>query len=623
MKLFLQTMALFVSLFEADLASAAGYIAEVVNLRGVATQLAPGAMMARQIKLGEKLYEDTSIVTHEKSFVRLKYRDGSNMSLGPSGKAVLVEYRGKESNIVSLLKGKLRAKVNEERGVMPENKFFVKTKTAALGVRGTDFQTIYNPENQLTSLVTYKGEVALAKTEASSSIRKEKETDIPDQQNRISEGASSKDLSVSEDPTKEDLEKALSKNSVVVPAGQYSGVVGGLEKPTVPVLINPVQLNALYKNDELIERRSVKDVKPSELNAVASEGDLKVAKQSAPPEGFFDQKNGIYAPKSGGLIDLETGIYVQPGKDSKLDEKRGVYISKDEGKVDKETGQYIPPEGLKLDANKGFVVKNENGEKPKEVLLAMTKQLNTAIASDIVLTNVMVEPIFVLPTNRDLFRRNALSLSFGGGGETLDASGDPTYGSKKYKSSSASEYNLFWEHQSPADYQFTTRFANRNVEYEKSADGVPVTEGSSSLLSMGVGFKYFLSLKSSLFFEALYEQRHFVRYEDDEGSAQMLKTNIPLFKLSYIHRFFEGKRSYFLGEYGGILSYDKELKDVKIKQGYGYFLKLGWNYFIGNDYFAQFNFNFENQSQKVEMEGHNNNLSRNTTGFGLTLGTLF
>ena len=65
-----------------------------------------------------------------------------------------------EVGIITLLKGKIRSKVKKTKA-HSKNKFFVKTQNAALGVRGTDFQTIYNPENNVTNLLTFKGKVAM------------------------------------------------------------------------------------------------------------------------------------------------------------------------------------------------------------------------------------------------------------------------------------------------------------------------------------------------------------------------------------------------------------------------------------------------------------------------------
>src|SRR5690606_13003721 len=63
--------------------------------------------------------------------------------------------------LVSLLKGKMRSQI------VPDNtnndKYIIRTRTAAMGVRGTDFQSTFNPENRATSLVTFKGQVAMAR----------------------------------------------------------------------------------------------------------------------------------------------------------------------------------------------------------------------------------------------------------------------------------------------------------------------------------------------------------------------------------------------------------------------------------------------------------------------------
>ena len=49
------------------------FIAEVVRIRGEATQLSPGAHLARAVAIGDKFVEDTSIVTGPKSFLKIKF----------------------------------------------------------------------------------------------------------------------------------------------------------------------------------------------------------------------------------------------------------------------------------------------------------------------------------------------------------------------------------------------------------------------------------------------------------------------------------------------------------------------------------------------------------------------
>ena len=67
--------------------------------------------------------------------------------------------------MISLLKGKLRTKVipNLLDPKTRKSKLFIKTKTAAMGVRGTDFTSIYNPSLENTSVITFEGDVRLPK----------------------------------------------------------------------------------------------------------------------------------------------------------------------------------------------------------------------------------------------------------------------------------------------------------------------------------------------------------------------------------------------------------------------------------------------------------------------------
>ena len=141
-------------------------IAKVMKIKGSATKLLPGSVEATQVSVGDELSEDTSIVTGPKSFIRVKFIDNSVMSIGADSKIVISEMSKDSPGIISLLKGRIRTEVEKLQGE-EEHKFYVRTRTAAMGVRGTEFQTIYNPDNHVTSLLTYKGEVAIVKLDES------------------------------------------------------------------------------------------------------------------------------------------------------------------------------------------------------------------------------------------------------------------------------------------------------------------------------------------------------------------------------------------------------------------------------------------------------------------------
>ena len=319
-------------LFSSSVMAASSFIAEVIKIRGEVSQLPPLAKVAKKVQLGDKLVEDTSILTNAKSFVQIKFIDNSELNLGPESKIVLTQMKKDEPGVISLLKGRIRTEV-EKDAKKSANKFFIKTRTAAMGVRGTDFQTIYNPENKTTSLLTFKGEVAMAKI----------------------------DETIGSDTLRGDVGdlnlKLASKEAVLVPPGQSSFTSDAIKKSSLPVKIAPTQLKALYKNPEFYTKN---DDLPKDLNAFKKD-ELIIADQKAPAEGLFNKATGDFAPKSGGFIDLESGIYVAPDALAVLDKKSNVYVSNLIGNVDNKTGEYLPPEGLALDAKKGFIVDANQG----------------------------------------------------------------------------------------------------------------------------------------------------------------------------------------------------------------------------------------------------------------------
>ena len=90
--------------------------------------------------------------------------------------------------------------------------------------------------------------------------------------------------------------------------------------------------------------------------------------------------------RPGGLIDLNSGIYIAPPEDAKFDEKSGLFIMPDGlGGVDANTGEYIPPEGVRLDPLKGFVVADKkygdrNVKSNLEKLKNLTGPINQQLA---------------------------------------------------------------------------------------------------------------------------------------------------------------------------------------------------------------------------------------------------
>ena len=328
-------------------------IAFVKLIKGNATKLLPGELDSKPVKKNDKFPEDTSIATKVNSIVKISFYDGSSIVIGPKSHAVIRRMNKQGNGVVNLLVGKIRTEVikNKEK----KKKFFVNTRSAALGVRGTDFQTIYNIENKTTSVVTFEGKVAMNKID---------EKKVQEIYNRITE-----------DKGNINIDEILDKTTEVeVTPGKYSGVVENLPKPTIPVKISPVQFKALKQTDEF---------NPDVLKINANE-EIKITETLAvnepPPEGFYDKKTGDFAPKAGGFVDLNTGFYIPPENNAKFDKKQNVFLPSKAVGVIAKNGAYIPPVGLVLDAKKGFIIDESENEKTKADVKKLQSSLNQKMA---------------------------------------------------------------------------------------------------------------------------------------------------------------------------------------------------------------------------------------------------
>lgn len=352
-------------LISLPLSSFGAVIGKVIKVRGEATILEPRSAKASKLFKNKDIKEDSSILTKKGSIVIIRFKDKTRMVIGPKSK-VIVQHVGKQKQgIVSLLKGKIRASVS--KNTKKNIKFVVKSKTAAMGVRGTTFQATFNPNNNVTSLLTFNGEVAI--------IKKNKIT----QRKKVS--------------IKELKEKLTSKNAVLVKEGRYAGVTDNLLKATVPVKISPKQFVLLKYNESFgVEKNNVsKIVIAKEIKAIEKVYSKDVTTKDK-ESGTFDKKKNRYKPRSGGLVDLESGIYIPPAKNSIYDNETKIYKVTNEVGVVTAIGDYVAPKGLKLDAKVGFVTIDKDGKNEKSETVAKLKRLNQAIAGQIVKPKVRLKP---------------------------------------------------------------------------------------------------------------------------------------------------------------------------------------------------------------------------------------
>jgi hypothetical protein len=312
------------------------------------------------VKRGMWLPEGTVIETAKKSFTKLLFIDKSSMNVGPESKMKIDSFPKKDAGIITLIKGQIRSKVTKnymDIKKKDKSKLFIKTETAAMGVRGTDFIVSFNPVNKATSLITFEGSVAMAA--------------LPKNLKALSKGS-----------MQGSLEKVVSSpTAVIVKKGQYSGANGQTDRATLPVKVSPVQIETLEKNDvpgvSNVENKKTTKAKPkkkfknivppgvdptsmanesTELNktvgdVVGTKSMKKIEvevkqeaanfKTAAPAEGVNNAATGEYAPKAGGLVDLKSASYIAPPEDASFDANSNTYnMPSDMGHVDPATGDY-------------------------------------------------------------------------------------------------------------------------------------------------------------------------------------------------------------------------------------------------------------------------------------------
>jgi hypothetical protein len=341
----------------------AGIVAEVSMLRGEATAKMPDQTVIN-LHLKNVIPDGATITTKDKSFVRLTFHDKSQINIGPKSEMLINNFEKGKVGLVSIIQGQIRAEVSKGPKEAEKSKLIIKTKSAAMGIRGTDFLVSFNPENKNTAIITFEGNVAFAKTD-------EQEMSI----NSVDE-----------------LEEIVSDSdrAVAVTDGLYSGALPELEHATIPIQPSPTQLNQLKENDTFEEKQNDKnenkDIKnyqspvPPGISVKAAMNDNRIeldqqiktmvssekiendkldgknVNQNNLVVGFVDETTGAVAPIAGGLVDLKTAIYVAPPPNSLFDPNTGLYVLPPSfGTVD-ESGNYKAPKGVELTPSGEFIV---------------------------------------------------------------------------------------------------------------------------------------------------------------------------------------------------------------------------------------------------------------------------
>ena len=141
----------------------ASQVAKVILLKGQVSEINSDGIK-KNLNKGDWVNEGSELLTQSKSFAKLLFVDKSSVNIGPSSNMKITAYKKNEPGIISLLKGQIRSKVEKDLLQNKEedkSKLFIKTKNAAMGVRGTDFIVGFDPVIGNTKLDVITGVVAM------------------------------------------------------------------------------------------------------------------------------------------------------------------------------------------------------------------------------------------------------------------------------------------------------------------------------------------------------------------------------------------------------------------------------------------------------------------------------
>lgn len=109
-------------------------------------------------KVYNKIYSKDTISTGENSKAKLVLANANTLMIGPFTNFIVEEAK-KEGSSFALMYGKIRSIVKQDK--TKDGEFKIQTPTSVIGVRGTDFYTVYRPQNGKTTVTTLSGVVSI------------------------------------------------------------------------------------------------------------------------------------------------------------------------------------------------------------------------------------------------------------------------------------------------------------------------------------------------------------------------------------------------------------------------------------------------------------------------------
>ena len=149
----MKTLLILITLLSTQLFAS---VATITALRGKASIQRDGAMIVAA--LGATLEEKDNIVTQDNTKLQVIFKDETIISIGKNSNFSINEYLFEDNQApiakFSMLRGAMRTITGHIGDIAPE-KFSVATKTATIGIRGTNFSVVVGEDGSYNAFCTY------------------------------------------------------------------------------------------------------------------------------------------------------------------------------------------------------------------------------------------------------------------------------------------------------------------------------------------------------------------------------------------------------------------------------------------------------------------------------------
>jgi hypothetical protein len=315
------------------------------------------------IQKGQWIEQGSVIKTEKSSFVKLSFIDKSTVNVGPNSEMKIERFSKNEAGVLNVISGKIRSKVTKDYLNMEKDKskLFVRSKSAVMGIRGTDFIFSTSKKTGASTAILFEGSVVFNKVNKKNKMK--------------------------------NLESIVNKGFRIKP-GQFSVAHTRRKRPTVPSKLSTRQFVALEKNKNFVSsskkiiQKKIRSVTPPGLTGeiVASDNQLKIGKSKKPKNNKIDisktkgfVKGNQIKPVDGSIVHIESGAIIPIGNDAHFDRNSKEWVSNSSGSVD-DKGAYIPPKSFKI-TDEGKLIKNVGNNK-YQVVDIQIKPLDDTVPLD-------------------------------------------------------------------------------------------------------------------------------------------------------------------------------------------------------------------------------------------------